>query len=176
MYFDGQFKIATREKHIVMMGKRNKRDKNNNAKHSSKRQKRDVERYGSVQSKNYNELFPIEEENSISNRSEAKGDQSFQNEDIISTISQMSETITFLTEKLVRLSEEVRYVQNNPVLKINSDDVPEEDILLLKKFESFELPIVDRFHLESLENDLMHDQSFNTFFVSINIIMILAIY
>lgn len=146
-----------------------KRDKNNNVRILAKRQKSNVDRYGNFETKNYNELFPIEKEDDILKRTDtAKESDSIHEPDMHSLLLQMSETIAFLTGKLSKLSEEIRYMQNNSVLKIDSDEVPEEEILLLKKFETFELPIPNRTCLENLENQLKHDQTFNIFFVRIH--------
>lgn len=161
------------KKHIFSMSKRT-RDKNNNVERVLKRSKKSIDRYGRTQSKNYNELFPYpeiktdldaEKSNQISNRCNIKGDECAQKDDIIPLILRMSETISFLTDKLISLSDEIRHIQNNPVLKINNDVVSEEETLLLQKFESFQLPIAERIRLEQLEADLQHDQTFNTFFV-----------
>lgn len=159
--------------HIFAIPKRyrnsSKRDKNNNVRILAKRQKSNVDRYGNFETKNYNELFPIEKEDDILKRTyTAKESDSIRGPDMHSLLLQMSETIAFLTEKLSKLSEEIRYMQNNSILKIDSDEVPEEEILLLKKFETFELPISNRTCLENLENQLKHDQTFKFFFVRIH--------
>lgn len=86
--------------------------------------------------------------------------------ELIELVSKMSITINFLTEKLNKLNEELDKIKNNSTLSIRKDDVNEEDLPHLAKFEAFKLPIEDQAQLEALENSLEQDKSFAVFFVS----------
>lgn len=87
-------------------------------------------------------------------------------EDISSSLAAMSTTIKYLNEKVNRLTDEIRRMRNDTTLQIDSFDVKAEEMNLLRKFESFELPIQNSDQLEFLENDLKIDRSFYVFFVS----------
>lgn len=171
-YFERQFK----------MYKQTNRDFNNNEKRSSKRSHRKVDRLGNFKANDYNYLLPIEIETacymdaSITSAPETSAlnaiekepissESNVQEADIISIISQMSETIRFLSEKVYTLSEEIRTIQNSSVLKINNDDVNKDEEPLFERFQTFELPIKDNKRLDELEFDLKSDQSFKIFFV-----------
>lgn len=86
---------------------------------------------------------------------------------MLPTISEMRETIKYLSEKLTKLSAEFRQIQQNSVLNIGQNEVEDKELHLLTKFEAFKLPIGSRADLESLEFDLKSDKSFYVFFVSI---------
>lgn len=161
------------------------RDNNNNRQRSSKRTRKETIHFGNKTSKNYNDMFPIEfdttrpgpssEVRTIVHLSEHKSNSprtSIRETDIHLIISQMSETIEFLTEKLFRLSEEIRRIQNHSVLNIGNESVNKENEPLLEKFGTFEIPIDDQKRLEDLELELKFDQSFKTFFVSIKMSII----
>lgn len=166
------------------MNKRKQRDHNGNQLPGAKRVQKQTIRYGDNEKKNYDDIFPISENetNEIPGTSanEMPGTSVEKTHDIsvsprnhsadfdcFSLIKSMSVRIKYLTTTMNGLSKQVQELQNKAVLRID-ETVREEEIPLLNKFNSFKLPIEDRARLEELNADLKSDQSFNIFFVSVN--------
>lgn len=166
--------------------KRKNIDENNNDdakvdERQSKREKRSIERYGDTTKKNLNHLFPTTEivsdghlndgiQSSATrevNDTNSSTTSEREEAEIVSIISKMSENIKFLTDKVNSLSAEISHMRNSSVLKIDNDQVSDEEKHLLEMFNSFHLPIEDKNRLEELETYLENDQTFKIFFVSI---------
>lgn len=82
-------------------------------------------------------------------------------------ITEMTETIKFLSEKTKSLSNKIDQSRNRTTLQIDSGNVNDQDLPHLNVFETFKLPIDDHQQLERLECCLKNDKSFNIFFVSL---------
>lgn len=171
------------------------RNEKRNAKHFknveklSKRPRNKTKHYGKADNcKNYDEMFDQGTgENDVIIRVNTRNDKSTQNsaqspnksiavfdrvtswpieEEVLSMLTNMSATIKYLTEKVNSLSSEIRYLRNDPKLQISGQEVTAEEVPLLRKFESYELPIQDQNRLEHLEDTLRTDKTFYIFFVS----------
>lgn len=151
----------------------------------SRRGRTTIDRYGDVTRKNYDDCFTANSDIIIStstlesdtikkstydlNANSTTSDlvQTDNDQMLLEAIAKMSAVITYLSEKLNRLTAELQQIQNTSTLNILNNDVEDEDIQHLRRFESFKLPIEDRNHLENLDGILKEDKSFYLFFVSI---------
>lgn len=118
-----------------------------------------------------NIIYSVNTDQSIANNAEnsitdsSQGD-SLSVKDVLPILSEMFNTIKFLTEKVNNASNEIRSLQNNPKLHIDDKDVTADELPLLRKFESFTMPIQEQNQLKLLEDSLKTDKTFFIFFVS----------
>lgn len=160
-----------------MSFRKNKISSGNYSKTSShERLRQKTNRYGidDNNNKNYDhllsELGVENEQASLENITEPTKNATADNSNNIhlmsSVIVEMRAIIKLLTEKLKGLSTEVRGMQQSSVLNIGQNEITDEELPQLKKFEAFKLPINNQQDLESLETYLKTDESFHIFFVS----------
>lgn len=158
-----------------MEPKRNRGPDGNNNTKPSKRPRQEINPNEVGEVIDFNDFFPAShaEEENISEKSVIEEPESVienldssPNDNIILIINRMVEQIKYLTEKMNNLQEEIANIRNSSVLKIDNSKVREEPTHFLDMFDSFQMPIGDKFILEKLEADLRSNQSFKIFFVS----------
>lgn len=88
-------------------------------------------------------------------------------EEVLPLLAKMSATIKYLTGKISDLHSEIKNMKNTTTLQVGDQEVTADEMPLLMRFESFELPISDANRLDSLENILKTDKTFYIFFVSV---------
>lgn len=134
---------------------------------TAKRSRPVPDRYGeSEKVKSYDHHFSGEinvENEKATHREENLSDLS-ENE-ILETINKMTVTINYLSEKVNSFKTAFK---NRSTLQLKENDVLEEELPQLNKFETFKMPISDLHDLERLEEKLKDDRAFYVFFVSLN--------
>lgn len=164
----------------------------NESEYSSKRKRIETQRDYGAREKNFNSFFDTNADAElVSTRTESSvcqnvledhstenhelllakspdilSGESYGSKDILRMIAEMTETIRFLAEKINSMSKRMEEMRNHTTLRIDSENIGDEDLPQFNIFETFKLPIEDNQQLERLENCLKNDKSFNIFFVS----------